>query len=983
MNCNLLNSRIYSIFGTLNYQIIMRILITTLILFASSFSFSQSISIPLARAIYESEPDEQIIFYVKGDNPQIIAEVEDRGGEYRHIFHGYVSIALESSEIHEFIKLECVEQVSFQYHKPVLLSDSMRAKSNVVSVYHGEAPLSSPYRGKGVVVGIIDSGIDFTHPDFIDSLGNTKVMYIWDQTISSPSNTPASFSYGQEWDSTDINLGICTHVDLSSYYGHGTNVSGMAASNGNATNNHYGAAPDANLIVVASDFNSANWLGTVADAVEYIYSKADSMGLPCVINISAGTYGGSHDGLDLDALRIDSLMKAQTGRALVCAAGNAGSQAAFHLGYDLSGDTSFTWFEFNSSIVIPGYAPSGCVYFELYADTADFDNALFSFGADLIVTPYKNRGTMQYLSMPGFYDGSYSAFIDGNGVFVDSIINISGQKIADVAIGYYKVNDDETYVMQVIIDPDSLHTDYEWSFLTTGQGKFDVWSTSNGILGYSDMVDSIPNSTVLVDSSFYRYPDLLQSIVSSFTCLPDVITVGNYVNLNSYIDVQGNLQTPIGQPTGELYSSSSKGPTRLGVTKPTLVGPGSTTMAATRMVDLASMLINQPSKLAPDSMHRTANGTSIASPGVAGVVALLFESCLDYDYAHIKSALTNGAKEDNNTGPTPNNYYGYGKVDALKSILQTSSQVSLIGSAGTILEDSLSVCAGDQIEMSQQFLRQRWNTGDSSVIISVSASGLYYGSGIDVNGCLQSSDTVELVVDPFTITAPTLNINDSLSCENDPITIATINPYFSYLWSTGANSPTITTSNTGSYRVLVTDIDGCKAYSDTVDLTFLINPPTPSISVLNDTILTSTVSSLYQWYFDIALMPNEVSQILYAQDSGYYYVEVFHLNGCSAISDSVFVAIPLVSNIAASKNNQIAIYPNPFDDILYLEIDKSNGITNIEVYNELGMKLLSVPNSDFENSTNTEIGMNGFSSGVYFLYFRGNKKNWVQKVIKK
>ena len=961
----------------------MRILITSLILLATSVLFSQTISIPLARAIYESEPEEQIIFYVKGNTAQIIAEVEKRGGEYRHIFHGFISVALESNEIEGFIKLECVKQLSFQYHRPVLLSDSMRAKSNVVPVYNGEAPLPNPYRGKDVVIGIIDTGIDFTHPDFIDSLGNTKVMYIWDQTIGSPTNTPANFSYGEEWDSTDINLGVCTHVDPSSYYGHGTNVSAMAASNGNATNSHYGTAPDANLIVVASNFNSANWLGTIADAVEYIYSKADSMGLPCVINISAGTYGGSHDGLDLDALRIDSLMKAKTGRALVCAAGNAGSHAAFHLGYDLSADTSFTWFEFNSSIVIPGYAPSGCVYFELYADTADFDSALFSFGADLIGTPYQNRGTMQYLSMPGFYDGSYSTFIDGNGIFVDSITNSLGQKIADVAIGYYKVNDDETYVMQVIINPDSLHTDYEWSFLTTGLGKFDVWSTSNGILGYSDMVDTIPNSTVLVDSSFYKYPDLLQSIVGSFTCLPDVITVGNYVNLSSYIDVQGNLQTPIGQPSGELYSSSSKGPTRIGVTKPTVVGPGSTTMVATRMVDLASMLTNQPSKLALDSMHRTANGTSIASPGVAGVVALLFESCLDYDYAHIKSALTNGAKEDNNTGPTPNNYYGYGKVDAMKSIMQTSSQVSLIGGAGTILEDSLSVCAGDQLEMNQQFLRQRWNTGDSLVIISVAASGLYYGSGIDVNGCLQSSDTVELIIDPFTIPAPTLNINDSLTCENDPITIATLNPYFSYLWSTGANSSTITTSNSGSYRVLVTDIDGCKAYSDTVELTFLINPPTPSITVLNDTILTSTVSSLYQWYFDNAIIPSEVSQILYAQDTGYYYVEVFHPNGCSTISDSVFVVLPLASSIIGKTNNQIAIYPNPFDDILYLQIDKSNRITNVEVHNELGMKLLSVPISDFENPTITEIGMSGFSSGVYFLYFRGAKKNWVQKVIKK
>ena len=141
----------------------MRILITALILFASSVLFSQTISIPLARAIHESEPGEQIIFYVKGNNTQIIAEVEKRGGEYRHIFHGYVSIALESSEIEAFIKLECVKQLSFQYHRPVLLSDSMRAKSNVVPVYNGEAPLPNPYRGKDVVIGIIDTGIDFSN----------------------------------------------------------------------------------------------------------------------------------------------------------------------------------------------------------------------------------------------------------------------------------------------------------------------------------------------------------------------------------------------------------------------------------------------------------------------------------------------------------------------------------------------------------------------------------------------------------------------------------------------------------------------------------------------------------------------------------------------------------------------------------------------------------------------------------------------------
>ncbi|MBL4625251.1 MAG: S8 family peptidase, partial [Flavobacteriales bacterium] len=402
-----------------------------------------------------------------------------------------------------------------------------------------------------------------------------------------------------------------------------------------------------------------------------------------------------------------------------------------------------------------------------------------------------------------------------------------------------------------------------------------------------------------------------------------------------------------------------------------------------RMVDLASMVTGQPNNLSPDGMHRTANGTSMASPSVAGVVALLFESCPDYDYAHIKAALTNGAKTDNNTGTTPNNYYGYGKVDALKSIMNTSTQVSLIDGAGTILADTLRVCVSEQLGLNQQFFTQRWSTGASSLNIAVSSSGFYYASGIDAAGCLQSSDTVEVILDPFIIPKPDLNIGDSSSCENNPVTLATTTSYIGYLWSNGANSTTISTNLTGGYRVLVTDADGCKAYSDSVNLTFFINPPIPEISVLNDTILTSSISSLYQWYFEDTVLVGEILQTIYAQDTGYYYVEAIHPNGCSSFSDSVFIVIPVVSGVSEMTNSQVIIYPNPFDETLYIRHGISADFTRVEVCNELGMILQSIPVSEFENPTITEISMSGFSSGIYFLYFRGAEKIWVQKVIKK
>ncbi|MCP2937718.1 S8 family serine peptidase, partial [Salmonella enterica subsp. enterica serovar Typhimurium] len=79
----------------------------------------------------------------------------------------------------------------------------------------------------GVVVGIIDSGTDFTHPDLKDAAGNTRIKFLWDMNKPVAVNTPTPFGYGQEWDHQAIDAGQCTHDDLA-HYGHGTASSGIA-----------------------------------------------------------------------------------------------------------------------------------------------------------------------------------------------------------------------------------------------------------------------------------------------------------------------------------------------------------------------------------------------------------------------------------------------------------------------------------------------------------------------------------------------------------------------------------------------------------------------------------------------------------------------------------------------------------------------------------------------------------------------------------
>jgi len=153
------------------------------------------------------------------------------------------------------------------------------------------------YTGEGVVVGIVDSGIDWTHEDFVDpSTGKTRIKYIWDQTHTTPGQTPADsdstlsgFTYGTEWTEDDINNGVVTEVDS---VGHGTHVAGIAAGNGYATGEGYskyryvGMAPKADIIMVKTSFYSSD----ITDGVKYIFQKAKEMGKPAVVNLSLG-YG--------------------------------------------------------------------------------------------------------------------------------------------------------------------------------------------------------------------------------------------------------------------------------------------------------------------------------------------------------------------------------------------------------------------------------------------------------------------------------------------------------------------------------------------------------------------------------------------------------------------------------------------------------------------------------------------------------------------
>ncbi|BAZ11118.1 peptidase S8/S53 [Calothrix sp. NIES-4071] len=156
--------------------------------------------------------------------------------------------------------------------------------------------------GKGVVIGIVDSGIDPKHPAFAG-----RILRIWDQTMSGPGVTEGS--YGAEFTGPLLTVSQDTE-------GHGTHVAGIAAG---VDETYSGVAPEAELLIVRSDLQDAH----IADGIRYIFRVARELGKPAVVNLSLGGHADAHDGTD----SLSKIIDAETGpgRIVCCAAGNEGN----------------------------------------------------------------------------------------------------------------------------------------------------------------------------------------------------------------------------------------------------------------------------------------------------------------------------------------------------------------------------------------------------------------------------------------------------------------------------------------------------------------------------------------------------------------------------------------------------------------------------------------------------------------------------------
>lgn len=253
------------------------------------------------------------------------------------LMNGYAVILIREERIAKlasFSEVEFIEKPKSLYFE----ADIGRQVSCIDSVQDPPDPLD----GRGILIGVIDSGIDYANPAFRNSDGTTRIVSLWDQTM--PGEPPAGYAAGTEYTREDINAALeqtdeqerfrmVPSRDLS---GHGTAVAGIAAGNGagSAGRRYRGAAPEAELIVVKMGVPRTEGFPRTTElmtGVDYIVRKALDMRMPVAVNISFGNTYGSHDGTSLVERFLNDI--SGTWKNVICVgSGNEGTTAGHAAG---------------------------------------------------------------------------------------------------------------------------------------------------------------------------------------------------------------------------------------------------------------------------------------------------------------------------------------------------------------------------------------------------------------------------------------------------------------------------------------------------------------------------------------------------------------------------------------------------------------------------------------------------------------------------
>lgn len=609
-----------------------------------------------------------------------INSLQKAGVIVNSIFDGFVTAQIPVDRLAEVSQMAGVQDVEISRRLQLCTDSTMRA-THVDQLLNGLSyGLPANYNGSGVIVGVIDLGFDFQHRAFRsnDDPSKTRIVRVYNTQV----NTGHKAKYNNNVvlpGSVFMNNEIYSLTTDKTNNTHGTHTASIAA--GSHVNGYGGMAPGADLVLCAiSVIEGGISEVEIANCIRYIDSYADSVGQPCVISLSISTPNGQHSGLDYLNKVVKQIMG--PGRIIVVAAGNsAGSKPYAHRKASPSSPLNLM-FKCKNALGGDSTYYYGSVIADIWIRTSS-TNFYYKFHIlDVLTGNIVWESPQSYSTarinaseLGGFYD--YYSSVDTTGFIRTEASFISSGKKYRLEVRlhnlickqYTTVNGVRVsrYAIGLSIYPrkNEFHEIDAWMCNSTA--RFGA---------YNNTVTTMDGNE---QKNFYAAPSD-SCCIGTYAIGDSTISVGAYSARNTYYSLpQRKDVTDFTYTIGDIanfssYQALGAGPT--GEALPTICAPGTCVVAAGSRY---SYFTNSPYTVmyTEGSYWGVMSGTSMATPTVAGIIALWLQANPNLSVAQVKDVLAQTATKDRFTFAHRNQFGPNGKIDALAGLMYILKQMHI------------------------------------------------------------------------------------------------------------------------------------------------------------------------------------------------------------------------------------------------------------------------------------------------------------------
>lgn len=579
--------------------------------------------------------DTTLRMMVTVDEPNTLSLLHQQGVTVNAQFGNIATVTVPLSLVGELARISGVKSIDLAKHYH-LCNDMAREMSMFPTMTVTDSNYTSPaYTGDGVVVGMIDVGVDFNHINFLDKDGNNRIVRVYmpgDHSGTSPMINGMELP-GSEY-ATPEQIRMLTTDDSTDT--HGTHTTGTAAGSYLA-NGYHGVATGAQIVVCSmpedslSDFNIAN-------SIKYIFNYADEVGLPAVINMSLGSQDGAHDGSSTLCQLFDEV--SGPGRVCVVSAGNDGHMPISIRKTLGEGDSLATFLSnWYSREPMRGYSSM----WSRSSERHTVDIVIWDILADTLVhridVPQEAVLDSVYV-VSSETDSVFAQHFTGE-LYFACAIEANG-KFHSIVETNYTSHERSHYRIGIINKAPAGETLMGWSGGMVVYSKASLNGWTGGVVGQGCTVSDLATS----DS---------------------VISVGAYCSNNTFVMMDGSTKTISRCNPGEIAYFSGFGPDARNIMRPDVVAPGfEVASSMSRYVEAyhnpANIVdnVNVNGEYYPYGLD---GGTSMSTPVVVGAIALWMEIDPTLSPSDIKEIMAATCYRDSFVLAGPAKKWGYGKLD--------------------------------------------------------------------------------------------------------------------------------------------------------------------------------------------------------------------------------------------------------------------------------------------------------------------------------